>query len=340
MTKYIMIAFVLLIGTNINGQQKNYDIVTYIPPAGWTENQADDNISYSRIEGANWAQIAIYHHRVSNGDIKPDFDRDWNELVAANRSIASPERTAPQTSGSWSVMSGSGVWQYNGANVTSVLTVYSGKNSCVAILCNTVAQSYLKVYQSLIGSIVLDAKADAEGMDAGATAGPALTGRIWEGTSLERTGFGNMQMNTGGFFAYQYSFKADGTYRFVNVNASSFVNTKSLNYETGTWSVSGDQLTITPVKGANEEWSKNGKTSNGNSDVSNRRINESWNKKIRSAARKLEKYTYTFRIEYVQGNKANALILQRSGPTVREGSGSNDFYYFETEPARSVNLAK
>ncbi len=72
-----------------------------------------------------------------------------------------------------------------------------------------------------------------------------------------------MQHNTGALFTNQYIFYADGTDRFVNVNGSAFINSNSLNNETGTWSVTGDQLTIIPQKGQNEVWSIIGKNSNG-----------------------------------------------------------------------------
>jgi len=164
-----------------------------------------------------------------------------------------------------------------------------------------------------------------------------LAGKIWEGTSSEKfIGAGAMTgYYTGGFSTGQYRFNADGTYRFVNVLASYYTNTKTLEYETGTWSVSGNQLTINPVKGKNEEWSKIGKTSNANGDVRNRAINETWGSKLKTNPRKLEKYTYTFSIGK-NGNN-NALMLQRSGRTEKEGEGQVS-YFNETPPERSAKL--
>lgn len=69
-------------GAGFAQQKQTYDIVTYTPPKDWTEKQNGGNISYSRIDGGSWAQIAIYQHRDSEGDIQADFDKDWNELVA------------------------------------------------------------------------------------------------------------------------------------------------------------------------------------------------------------------------------------------------------------------
>ena len=121
------------------------------------------------------------------------------------------------------------------------------------------------------------------------------------------------------------------------VAASHFNETKLLQYETGTYTVQGNQVIISPGKGANEEWSKIGKTSNGNSDVNNRAINDTWNKKLKISNRNLEKITYPFSIEYWESNKANVLALQHANDTVRDGSpaNNNNSYYFEITSGKS-----
>lgn len=164
-----------------------------------------------------------------------------------------------------------------------------------------------------------------------------LTGKIWQGTSSEKfTGAGPMTGHyTGGFSTVQYKFNAEGTYQFVDVRASFYTDTKTIGYETGTYSITGNQLTINPLNGQNEEWSKVGKTSNGNSDVTNRAINETWGKKLKTSSRKLEKYTYSFSV--AKNGDNNALVLQRNGRTERDGEG-NSSYLNETPLARSVNL--
>lgn len=146
-----------------------------------------------------------------------------------------------------------------------------------------------------------------------------------------------MQFKTGGYWTWQYHFNNDGTYRFVYVAASHFNETKLLQYETGTYTVQGNQVTISPSEGANEEWSKIGKTSNGNSDVSNRAINDTWNKKLKTSNRKLENVSYTFSIQYLDANKANTLMLQHHNATERDGSPGWDdsSYYYEVSSGKS-----
>lgn len=167
-----------------------------------------------------------------------------------------------------------------------------------------------------------------------------LTGKIWEGTSNEKFTNGTLNgYNTGGYFTYQYLFNADNTYRFVYVGASAYTTPNILQYETGTYSVKGSQLTIVPGNGTNEEWSVKGgpvKLS-AMSDVQISKIKSSWDRRISSISRKLQTYTYNFRIEYMQGNKANALIMEHTTATEREGKGNTD-YYFETPKEKSATL--
>lgn len=173
--------------------------------------------------------------------------------------------------------------------------------------------------------------------DAAVTIHSPLSGKIWQGTTTEKfSNAGGTSYNTGGFATSQYQFNTDGSYRFVSVTASHFTDSKSLQYETGTYTISGNQLTVTPAKGYNEEWSKIGKTSNGNGEVSNRVINETWGKKLKANSRKLETVTYTFSVG--KNGDRNALILQYSnGHTEREGNGKQT-YLTETAPENAAKL--
>ncbi len=86
--------FILIMNTRIIAQKQTFDIVSYTPTKGWTETRGNDNVSYSRIENGNWAQIVIYKSTESAVDIDADFDKDWNELVSVNKTISSPQKAA------------------------------------------------------------------------------------------------------------------------------------------------------------------------------------------------------------------------------------------------------
>lgn len=330
--KKLLFLILINIGFSSFAQNKTFDIVNFTPPKGWTENLGGGNISYSRIDGGSWAQIAIYQHNTSSGNIQTDFDKEWNELIASGKTISSPEKTKPETSDSWTVMSGSGIWQYNGANVASILTVYSNKNVCISVLCNTTAQPYLKDYQSLIGSLDIDAgKANNSSNQANSNSNnnsnnSSIVG-MWVFYTTESNGMYNgFPQLTGGYMRREYVFNNDGTYVFrakdwmVNVKDILFV------YETGTYSISGNQLTIKPQKGKGEWWGKVFTNT------------KAWGKLVEASKNyKLENTTYTF--DFRQYGGENTLILKSAKPTARDGKdndkpGAQQEYRYST---RDIN---
>ncbi len=169
------------------------------------------------------------------------------------------------------------------------------------------------------------------------TVNTAITGKIWEAISLEKMN----GVNSGGFWKYQYTFNADGTYKFVYNAASGLAKNpvNVLQYETGTYTVNGNQVTITPLKGANEEWSV-GKINNGMSAEHTREVLETRISRLKTTARKLETITYPFTVEFWQGNNVNALCLKHSQNTVREGSPgqNNQSCFFETSAAKATKI--
>ncbi|MBS1486054.1 MAG: lipocalin family protein [Bacteroidetes bacterium] len=325
MTKYIIILMAILNSFTSYAQKKTFDIVTYNVPVGWTPQDGNGFISYSKIDGSSWAQIAIYQHRNSEGDIQADFDKDWNELVLSGKTISSPEKTAPQSAEGWTVMSGAGVWQYNGANVTSMLTIYSNNKICISVLCNSTAQPYLKEYQSLLGSLDLDASKIAEPpiinnststnttSSANTNNGPIVG--LWCDYILETSGYMNgYAQYTAGYFRKEYLFNSDGTYIFRTKNWSVYMKESIFIYETGKYSVNGNQLTIAPMQGKGEWWSKTNSS-------------KEWGKLVKVSDYKLEKVTYAFEIKYYSGTKNYSLILKSANPTQRESSEQKETHY-------------
>lgn len=307
----------------VSAQKKVFDIVTYTIPGGWSEQKTAGHVSHSRTDNGNWAQITIYKSAVSAGTADADFDKDWNELVAANKVISSPQKTKPQSAEGWTVISGSGTWQYNGANVTSLLTVYSNEQVYISVICNATAISYFKDYQTLLASFILNAAnaqtnaAVKNGSDNnGATTASAtnsITG-LWIVNEAETRGFVNGHlMYTGGYIRKEYKLNKDGTYVFRIKTWLASNETIYFVYESGTWSLKGNQLTITPQKGKAGWWNKD-KVSN---DVNK------WGSFQKAAAYKLQAVTYNVEIK-TDPNYSNAIVLNTGKPTERDGGQFNN----------------
>lgn len=307
-------------------QNQTFDIATFKTPKGWTEEKTASRISYSRINGASWAQIVIYKNSASTGNIDADFDKDWNELVVNGKEVSSPEKTEPKTAKGWTAVSGSGTWQYNGVNVSSLLTVYSNKQVCISALCNATAATFLTDYQTLIASMSLrskDAQAlsgtqnNSENGDSGRVVHTNGIAGLWVVNLAESRGFVNgHRMYTGGYIRKEYHLTEDGTYTFLIKNWLASNETIYFAYESGTWIVSGNQLTITPKKGKAGWWNKDKVTNN----VDN------WGSFQKTAGYKLEAITYRFEIKK-DGNYGNSIILYSNKPTERDGGEFNEAPY-------------
>lgn len=307
----------------VSAQKQSFDIASYAIPAGWAEQKTEGHVSYSRIDSGNWVQITIYKSTASAGSADTDFDKDWMELVAVNKNISNPEKTAPQAINGWTVMSGSGTWQYNGASVISLLTVYSNGQVCISVLCNTTSGSYLKNYQTFLASFILNAedvqttagiKNNSKNPASSATANNNSIAGLWIFNQAESSGFVNgYRMYTGGYIRKEYQLNKDGTYTFRIKTWLAGNETIYFVYESGRWTVNGNQLSLTPDKGKAGWWNKDKITNNVNK----------WGAFIKAAEYKLQTVTYSFEIKE-DTNYSNSIILNTGKPTERDGGQFNN----------------
>lgn len=309
MKRYLALLLFTCTAAVAHAQQLHYDIVNYTAPTGWKEEKDDGFISYSKIDGASWAQIAIYKSTASKGSIEKDAASEWQSLVLSRHSInGKEEKTKPASVNGWQVISRSAAWTFNGSNVSVILTTYSNNQVCVSVLCNATAKQYFNDYKKFTASLHFTGTVTEEGQPGVKNTSSQLAG-IWGTNSNE---YNSMQMTTGGYFKYQYRFNADGTYQYICKKFSTLVTYILFAYETGSWSVSGNRLTISPTKGKNEEWSKS----------PDHNIHK-WGKLVKSSARKLETVTYTFALNYLSGMDKTYLELTAPTATERDGRGSN-----------------
>ena len=118
----------------------------------------------------------------------------------------------------------------------------------------------------------------------------------------------NSRFGTYSYNKQQYIFNKNGTYSFAAKNYSEQYEESLLIRESGTYSVSENNLTIIPENSVIEAWSKK----NGG---------DNWNQLKTSQKRPLEKTTYQFVL--VEKN----LVLQADKETERDGHFSNGNSY-------------
>lgn len=324
---FLSYMFLMLSGAGI-AQKETFDIVSYIAPAGWNKDAKDDYVSFSRIDGASWSQIAVYKSRQSSGNIEEDAQKDWQDIVLVGHTIEQESKTPPKSADGWQIMSRSGVWQYNGANVATVLTTYSNETICISVLWNGTAQPYMKNLKDFITSIALDANkvstaqsnpanneqqsGQKTGENKNTTSSAANTSIVglWVTNQAEDNGFMNgYRMYTGGYMRKEYQFNANGTYLFRIKQWLTKAPDIIFSYESGTYTVQGNQLILTPKSGKAGFWGKKSST-------------KEWGPLKKSSTPKLEKTTYT--VETISDpTYGNSIVLYTDKPTERDGGQFN-----------------
>ena len=323
--KSILLTCLVAIAGGIAPKKEIFDIATFEAPANYKAERKEEFVSYSKIDGDNWAQIALYRHRISKGDVKQDFAQDWKELVARGRTVSEPELTEPVSAEGWTVVSGTGIWQFEGKNVASVLTVYSNKKICFSVLCNLNEQSYIKDLQELIGSLSLDPGKEVPDTKTGVS----LPG-LWVYYLNETSGMINGTVQyTAGYFRREYQFNKDGTYVYRAKDWSVYVPDILFVYEAGNWSATENQLKITPKYGRGEWW---GKAPGGST--------KEWGKLKKGSDFKLQPITYTYELKYYEGSKDTQLVLIGGMKTERdrgeENGGQFRSSYVQREVGKSI----
>lgn len=247
-----IIALKLILMQGLLAQTMSYDIVSYTPPKGWKVEEQKTARVYSKIDGGSWAQIGIYKSTATKGNIDADFDSEWKNLVVSSFNISEkPDKTKAETADGWTVMSGSGVWKYNGSNVATILTTYSGHGLCLSILHNATAQPYLRDYKKFIGTVTLKAP-PAQLRPNAVVANPHannLNKYVWR--SHQKRNTSNLDYHA--YNKQHYEFRPDGTYAFYQESMQSYTPKYYLINETGTYSWKGDIITLKPTK---SQWSQ------------------------------------------------------------------------------------
>jgi len=77
------------------GQALTFDIATFTPPKGWTQERGADHVTYTQIDNkaGTFCMFGVYASQPAAADPGADFASEWQALVAA--SFTSPQPPAP-----------------------------------------------------------------------------------------------------------------------------------------------------------------------------------------------------------------------------------------------------
>lgn len=280
-----------------NAQEKvqNFEVVAYTLPKCWQQELKEGGLqlSISDRKSGTYAVAVIIKASVSTASAQENFNHHWDKLVKGTVKLnSSPKMSAPINENGWDIISGGANYTDAGHTGSVTLLTATSGGQTLSIILMTNAKNYQNDLTTFPNSLKLTKPSQNANNKALSVATKSkLAGTTWQVYSLEK--FPSSYRSTagfysGGFWFWQYKFNTDGTYQFVYNGASAFaVNPVNvLQYETGTYSINGNQLTITPLKGSNEEWSV-GKINNGMSDSHIKEILETRLKRLKIQTRKL-----------------------------------------------------
>ncbi|MBK0383462.1 hypothetical protein I5M32_10875 [Pedobacter sp. SD-b] len=330
--KYTLILVTLLFfSMSIIAQKRTFEVVSFTAPAKWqkVENVGGIQFSVTDKKTGGYAIAIITKATESNLSTSENFNNAWQRLVKSTVKVDDdPAMQNPLSENGWDILSGK--TNYTDGNNKGVATLLNatGGGQTVSVVLMTNTQQYQNALLAFINSLELAKVTSSTPSKTAASANKvnilSLVG-LWTYYVLEATGnnINGMPQYTAGYLRKEYVFYPDGTYLFRNKQWLTKTANILFIYETGTYSVNGNQLTITPKNGKSGFWGKTKST-------------KEWGKFLKYADYNLEKTTYTFEVlqDTSYGNK---LILNPGRPTVRDGDNSNtgvgsfEFYYSKRE---------
>ncbi len=314
-----ILIFVFSVST-VFAQKDVFDLVAYIPPksligTGWKKEVKENVTSYTITNKTtkNWCRINIVKSTISKGNIEKDFENEWQELIVKNyKPTEAPQlNELPETNG-WKIKAGGAKFVFNNTEAMVFLTTATGYNRCASIVATTNSQDYVHEIETLLASVDL-IKPDIVSTQTPNTNSDenSIIGTWGKTGSVNPSYYDAYATSIAGYTSDQYTFNTNGTYYFVSKSFGMSMAKILLVKETGTYQISGNNMTITPQNNVIEAWSKKDGV-------------DKWGELLSTQNKTLEKVTYQFTKHYFSGIQIWNLVLQNNTPTQRDGPYSSN----------------
>ena len=281
-------------------------------PANWqvTRNATFTQLTLFDKKQNNFCQVAVYQQQPASGDKITSFRKEWEETVRSF--FEAPANVTPVTK---KIRNGITTMAY-AAQVTNKannlpyyieLNMFDCGNYVQSMMVTSGSKKHFQYFDSLWQSLITRVKKNTFSTATATTPGTnnsslPFTG-LWSKSSSSPMGFdpGSVLTNAG-YIKSQYNFKPDGTYTLRGEAGGGYL--RSNNYvvidESGTYKVSGDQLTIIPAKGKAVSTDRDGKVQ-------------------KTQNLDLAKRTYTWQLYYFEGLQETQLILTTAKEYYQDG---------------------
>lgn len=254
MTKliYTLILGILVFPTSLFAQKpETFDIASFQAPKGWNKEAGQDGIQFSIAEKDAYCIVTLFRSLPGLGSPKENFDAAWNTIVKEAVTVSSaPQMFASDPKGEWLIAGGFAPFEKDGAKGVAVLYTASGYGKMVNALVLTNTQTYEATVTAFLESISFKKpEVETQPQPPAAQNGsqPSLAGNFWKKGGISKGLLGHSDLSPA-TFSDTYHFFSNGTYKFTKVNSQYTAPKWYLENEEGTYTVSGNTITITPRK--------------------------------------------------------------------------------------------
>lgn len=306
--------------------KETVDIATVRFPDGWQRTAKERTyVSYATVDAAagSFCQLYAMVSAPSTGTLDGDFDTEWKASAIDNYGIRSATPLEARSIKGWSAKAARGTLVHNGRTVTMSVYVYSNNSKRLAYLTVTNdPKRYARAISTFLASIALPTTTTAPPptIDSSTTT-TTPTGPATPTTNLSADLTGAWGFSTGGAMGTgqyapwlsdrrEYTFDGKGTYTFLRRHNVDRDPDTSIVRERGTYTLTGDVLTLTPTKSEREIWSK----------VMTGPSSGAYAKLLRREALTKEKATYRVAFTFYPNTKVPNLMLTPSQATQRDGN--------------------
>jgi len=294
---WMLLASLVLVGTSARAD--TFGGWKYTPPPGYAVEVTPDHVALTKVTGTTFCSIAVFEARALDGPVLAERAFEWQNVVTHQFKAKVARRTTMQTKQGVQVAATAAALvdaEGNDYGAVHYVVMPPGMIGSVLLTSSSVAslKSCEPVATSVVGSLAIDWSSPRFNDPEARVETPEGRWAVVGSTSRE------------------YTFGSDGSYRFHSETASA--DRDRVVEETGTYTLLGNQLTLTPVA------------------ATSALVAGGYAKP--AARMPLEKATYTWGKRYIAEANEWQLVLTPQKATTRDGKLPTTAGYRYSDQAR------
>lgn len=153
-----LLLFVLLAGAGpLSAQKKNYDVFSYVHPAGFRNIPGTGFLGLEKKEGRDYCQLFLYPLAAGSGTPQSDFEKAWDFFARKPaENVNDPETLRSDTVDGWTVISASARGQYNRQPYALMLNSFTRGPLQFFMAFVFTKESYGSTIENFVGSVEPD----------------------------------------------------------------------------------------------------------------------------------------------------------------------------------------